>query len=296
MVTNSLERGILSSNDFKKTKVKIYYTLMLAFLVIVSLSTLFPLVWLFLGTFKSSAEMFKVPPAILPEQWSWQNYSLAWTKLRFQLYALNTMYILFGTLITSVLFSSLAGYSLAKLRPVGGKKLLYLFLIALMVPPQVYLIPLYLNLKELPIFHISLLNSYWALWLMGGANAFAILVFKSFFAGIPNEMLEAARVEGAKEMRIFTKIVAPLSTPVIAVISIFTMNGVWQDFLWPYIILSDEQKQPIMVALWRMGKAFNLQFNVYLSGMVIALILPIVLFLVFQKYILQGLSLSGIKG
>jgi multiple sugar transport system permease protein len=166
-----------------------------------------------------------------------------------------------------------------------------------MVPPVAYLIPQFVNINDLPFIHVSLFNSWAGVWLPEAANAFNILILKSFFDGIPSDLTEAARLDGASAWHMFTRIIVPLSRPVLAVVAIFTIIASWKDFLWPLLVLSDTQVQSLMVALFHQSQPnAGLPFNYLIAGLALASIPPIVLFLIFQKQIIRGINLTGLKG
>jgi len=165
-----------------------------------------------------------------------------------------------------------------------------------MVPPVVYLIPQFVNISSLPLLHVSLFNSWAGVWLPEAANAFNILVLKSFFDGISNELTEAARLDGANSWQVFIRIIIPLSRPALAVVTIFTVIASWKDFLWPLVVLADDHLQPLIVSLYHQsGTSANLPFTYLVAGLVLASIPPILLFLLFQRQIIRGISLTGLK-
>ncbi|MFD2117987.1 carbohydrate ABC transporter permease [Paenibacillus yanchengensis] len=299
--TGSIDRTIITDMDFKKKRVKVgYYTLFL-FMILVVATTIYPIIWLVLGSFKSLTEFYSFPPTFFPQEWVWKNYSNAWNSFHFSRYILNTMTILAGNLIAAIIPSALCGYSLAKLRPRGQKTMFYVILAAVMIPSQLYMVPLYLNLRELPLLHWNLFDSYWAFWLPSMANPFFIYIFYSFFISIPDDLLEAARIDGAREFPIFIRIVVPICQPVFVVAAIFTMTGTWNEFFWPMLVLTDMDKFPIMTAVNTMLRTTNASgggadYNSIFSGLVIGLVPAVILFFIFQKQILRGYTMSGIKG
>ncbi|HEY7850258.1 MAG TPA: carbohydrate ABC transporter permease, partial [Ktedonobacterales bacterium] len=176
--------------------------------------------------------------------------------------------------------------------------LLFFFLSTLMVPALAYLIPQYLTVVHLSIFGVSLINSWWAVWLPEAANAFNIIVLKSFFDTIPNELCDAARIDGASALQVFLYIIVPLSRPALAVVAMFTIFATWKDFLWPLLVLVDTSKQPISVALYQLGIAASngVPQNVLLAGFIFAMLPPVILFLIFQRQIIRGVNTTGLKG
>jgi multiple sugar transport system permease protein len=169
-------------------------------------------------------------------------------------------------------------------------------LATLMLPAAALLVPAYLTVADLPIFHVSLLNSPWGLWLPGAANAFNIYVLKRFFDHIPDEILEAASMDGASRLQVLLRIVLPLSRPVLAVISIFSIIGMWKDFLWPMLVMQDPDKQTLSVALQRLSNSSQVPPTEMIAAMTLAAVPMIVIFVVFQRHILGGLSAGAVKG
>jgi len=238
------------------------------------------------------------PPTLWPATPDLSNFSTAWTELNSLLYLGNTAILAAGAVVLQLLVSATAAYSLSKLRPIFGSALLFFFLSTLMVPAIAYLVPQYLTVVHLPILGISLANTWWAIWLPEAANAFNIIVLKSFFDSIPNELFEAASIDGATALQIFIRIILPLSRPVLAVVTMFTVFATWKDFLWPLLVITDVDKQPVSVALYQLGIAASngVPEDVLLAGFILAMIPPVILFLIFQRQIIRGINTTGIKG
>ena len=195
--------------------------------------------------------------------------------------------------------SATAAYALSKLRPPGNGFFQFCFFSTLMVPPVAYLIPQFVNISDLPLLHVSLINSWGGVWLPEAANAFNILVLKSFFDTIPGELTDAARLDGANAWQLFTRVILPLSRPVMAVITIFTVVASWKDFLLPLLVLGNSPLQPLSVAIYQqsgINSNYPLPFIYLMAGLALACIPPIVLFLLFQRQIMRGITLTGLKG
>jgi multiple sugar transport system permease protein len=198
-----------------------------------------------------------------------------------------------------MLVTTTAAYSLSKLNPAFGKILLFLFFSTIMVPGAMLLIPTYLTVVKVPIIGISLLQTWWAIWLPGAVNGFGIFLMKNFFDAIPVELTDAARIEGANDWQVFTRIVLPLAKPAIAVLTIGTVIGSYQDFFWPYLVLTGNyERAPIMVGLFNFGvaNASGGQFGMAIAASAIAALPPMILFMIFQKQIIRGINLSGLQG
>jgi len=290
------ERTLVSPLELRSPAKRAAYWLVFGALVALTITTLFPIYWMYSGALKDTSELIRMPPTLLPAQARWENYLKAWDNLNYTRYFANTLILAFGALVIQLVVSTSAAFSLSKLKPAGGRLVLFLFLSTLMVPSMAYLIPAYLTVVSLPIVNIPLIDTWWGVWLPGAASAFNIFVLKSFFDEIPQDLIDAANIDGAGAARILAQIMIPLSRPVLAVVSIFTLIGAWKDFFWPFLVLSKVELQPIMVALWRLSARMQEPLNLIIAGLAIASTPPIILFLIFQKQIIRGITLTGLKG
>src|SRR5690349_5119731 len=294
---NASERTLVSPLSLRRPTGRVIYWLVFAALLLSTLVTLGPLYWMFSGALKSSTEIVQTPPTFWPVHPGWENYINAWNVLNLPLYFINTLLLAVGAVLLQFLVSATAAYALSKLHPAGKNIIQFSFFCTLMVPPVVYLIPQFVNVSSLPLIHVSLINNWTGVWLPEAANAFNILVLKSFFDSIPNELTEAAQLDGANVWQLFTRIILPLSRPALAVVTIFTVIASWKDFLWPLLVLADDHLQPVIVALYHQsGTNSNLPFTYLIAGLVLASIPPIILFLFFQRQIIRGINLTGLKG
>ncbi len=290
------ERTLISPLELRRPGGRAAYWLVFALLLLLTLTTVFPLYWMFSGALKSTPEMFRMPPTLVPQDPQWGNYPLAWSRLRYGLYFRNTVILAAVGWFLQLFVSATAAYSLSKLRPAFGNVLLFLFLSTLMVPREAYLIPQYLTVVRMPILNIQLIDSWWAVWLPGAVSAFNIFVLKAFFDGIPTDLTDAARIDGANAWQMFTRIVLPLSKPALAVVSIFAVIGAWKDFFWPFLVLTNADLQPIMVALFRLTNRAQEPLNLIVAALAIASLPPLVIFFLFQRQIIRGITLTGLKG
>jgi multiple sugar transport system permease protein len=295
--TETAERTLVSPLALKRPGGRFLYWLVFALLLVSTLTTIGPLYWMFSGGLKSSIEIFQTPPTFWPLHPIWDNYVQAWNILQLPVYFVNTLILAAGAVILQLLVSATAAYALAKLRVVGKNIIQFAFFATLMVPPIVYLIPQFVNINDLPLIHVSLFNNWAGVWLPEAASAFNILLLKSFFDGIPAELTDAARLDGANAWQMFTRVILPLSRPVLAVVTIFTIIASWKDFLWPLLVLADSNLQPLTVGLYHLnGVNSNLPFNYLIAGLALASIPPILVFLILQRQIIRGINLTGLKG
>ncbi|MGW0760051.1 carbohydrate ABC transporter permease [Streptomyces sp. NPDC002814] len=266
-----------------------YWTVFTAIVLLFALAFLFPVYWMVTGAMKSPDEVAKTPPTIVPKAWHLSGYTDAWDLMQLPTHLWNTVVQAAGAWLFQLVLCTAAAYALSRLRPVFGKVILGGILATLMVPAQALVVPKYLTVADL-----GLLNDPLAIWLPAVANAFNLYLLKRFFDQIPRDVLEAAEIDGAGRLRILWSIVLPMSRPVLGVVSIFALVAVWQDFLWPLMVFSDTEKQPISVALVQLSQ--NIQLTVLIAAMVIASIPMVAMFLVFQRHIIAGISAGSTKG
>ncbi|WP_030856024.1 carbohydrate ABC transporter permease [Streptomyces sp. NRRL S-37] len=267
----------------------VYWTVFTGVVVLFALAFLFPVYWMASGAMKSPDEVARTPPTLVPESWSTSGYTDAWELMELPTHLWNTVVQAAGAWLFQLVFCTAAAYALSRLRPAFGTLILGGILATLMVPAQALVVPKYLTVADL-----GLLNDPLAIWLPAVANAFNLYLLKRFFDQLPRDVLEAAEMDGAGKLRTLWSVVLPMSRPVLGVVSIFALVAVWQDFLWPLMVFSDTDKQPISVALVQLSQ--NIQLTVLIAAMVIASIPMVALFLVFQRHIIAGISAGSTKG
>jgi multiple sugar transport system permease protein len=272
----------------------LYWVLFWSLILLFALVFLFPLYWMVSGGMKSAHEIIQTPPTLVPHQVELGNYATAWKDLDLGRLIFNTAYYAFGALAFQLVFDVAAAYSFSKLRPVFGNVVLFAMLATLMIPTTVIILPTYLTANSLPFVHWSLLNTPWAIWLPSVTSAFNIFLLKRFFDSIPTELLAAAAVDGAGPIRTLWSIVLPMSRPILGVVSIFAVVGVWKDFLWPLLVLTDTSMQTVNVGLHQLS--VGISQNILIAALAIASVPTIVFFLIFQRNIMAGLTAGGMKG
>jgi multiple sugar transport system permease protein len=298
-VEESSERTLVSPQMLKRPAGRVIYWTVFALLLVLTLVTFGPLYWMFTSALKTSIEIFQSPPTFWPLHAAWNNYATAWNVLQYPLYFGNTLILAAGAVVLQLLVSATAAFALSKLRPAGKGIIQFVFFSTLMVPPVVYLIPQFVNISSLPLIHLSLINNWAGVWLPEAASALNILILKSFFDTIPTELTDAARLDGANGWQVFSRIMLPLSRPALAVVTIFTVVASWKDFLWPLLVLFNPERQPLSVAIFHeagINSTYPVPFNYLMAGLVLASIPPILLFLLFQRQIIRGVNLTGLKG
>ncbi|MFT4306097.1 MAG: carbohydrate ABC transporter permease [Microbacterium sp.] len=292
-----IPRGIFSSGDMRKPSLRFAkFALITCAIVGLLIAGLGPLLWLAKSAISSTTDIYGAPLSLWPLSGAqWSNLWVAWTKIDIGGYALNTVLIALGDVVASLIVTTTAAYVLAILRPRYGKVLNGAIMATLFIPAVISLVPLYLTVVRVPILNISLIDSWWAVWLPGAANAFYILIVKQYFESIPRELFEAARSDGCGVFRMLWSIVLPLSKPILGVLVLLAFMGSWKEFLWPLLVLPTPSRQPLSVALARISETSDQ--SLVIAGMFIATFIPVLVFLLFQKQFLRGAGAAGaIKG
>lgn len=290
------DRGILSVSDTRRRSVRVTarltHTVLLVSLILVGLG---PILWLAKSAITPTQDTLREPLALWPNGVDWSNLAEAWTRTDIDKFFLNTVIVAVGVWVVQVVVATTAGYALSVLRPRYGKIVSGRVLATLFVPSIVLLVPLYLTIVQPPLLGQSLINTFWAVWLPAGANAFNVLLVTRFFDSLPREVFEAARMDGAGPYRLFWSIVLPMSKPIIGVVSVFAVIGAWKDFLWPMLVLKNPDLQPLSVRLPQLQQFIEL--DVFLAALAISTVIPIVLFIIFQRLFLNGAGMGGaVKG
>jgi multiple sugar transport system permease protein len=290
-------RTLISATELSRGRGRVAYFAVLTLVMLLFLAVfVFPLYWMITSAVKEPAEYALNPPTLFPKTFEPENYAIAWDRMRIAKFFANTAFYAFGGWLLVLTFDVAVAYALSKLRPIFGKVVLGLMLASLMLPATALLIPAYLTVIDVPIIGVNLLNTPWALWLPAVANAFNIYVLKRFFDQIPNDLLDSAALDGAGRLRTLWNVVLPLSRPVLGVVSIFTIIAIWKDFLWPLLVLPDPEKQTLSVALSRLANTSQVPPTEFMAGLVIASVPMLVIFLIFQRSIISGLSAGSMKG
>lgn len=289
------ESGVLNSMDMKNRKNKVIYWGIFVILFLVALVCILPPLWIMISSFKSTKELLQIPPKLFPEKWDFNKFKELWNSLEFGKYYINTIIIAIGSIVFSIVCNGLAGYVLACLKPKAASLYTTVILWTMLLPNTLSIVAIFRNIVDFPILGLNLTNTYWPMWFLCGANAFQILLYKNYFEDISGALVEAARLDGCNRIKIFTKIILPLSKSIVAVDAIFTLNGVWGDFLIPYITLSDRKKKTVMLAIYSMSGGTTYSIDQQLVGIVFAILPPIIIFFFLQKYIMGGVNIGGVK-
>lgn len=264
-------------------------------LIFICVIFLFPLAWAIVCSVKPEAEILSYPPKWIPETFTLSNYTTVLEKYTYLAWAQNSLITAVAGTLMILAFSSLAAYALGRFE-FKGKKVIYGIIIAmLLIPIQAYMIPLYLMCAKL-----GLLNNYAAIIFPSAANVTSIFILTSFFKGLPKELEEAARIDGCGEFRIFAQIMLPLSKPALSTVTILTFIANWNSFLWPMIAMRDDNLKTLPVGIAQFMGSVNsnaqFQYGTALAGCCMAVIPTMIVFLVLQRYFVEGIASSGIKG
>jgi ABC-type glycerol-3-phosphate transport system permease component len=267
-------------------------TLITVFLTLFAVLMIYPFLWLVFGSFKTNVDIVTQPIQLLPREWTTDGISMVWNTSGLPRAYANSLFIsalvVFSTLVTS----SLGGYTFARLQFPGRDLIFYFILATTMVPFVTLLIPLYLVMLDL-----KLLNSYAGIWIPAAVSSFGIFLCRQFIVGIPNDLYDAAKVDGAGDFRIYYEIILPLIRPALSALAIFSFLGAFNMYLWPLVALNDQDLYTLPLILVQISTSMGVSnYQAIMAGSLLASIPTIVVYLIFQKNFVKGIALSGIKG
>ena len=256
-----------------------------------ALLTLIPLLWMVSASFMPTGEANSFPPRFLPSAPTWEHYTTLFTHLSVLRNFRNSALVAVSATLLSILINALAGYAFAKLRFGGRERIFGILLTALVIPAQVGMLPLFLLLKTM-----GLVNTLVGAVIPFLASVFGIFLVRQYAMGIPDELLDAARVDGAGEWHIFRTIVLPVLRPILVTFATFTFLSAWNDFLWPLIVLSDDAKYTLPVALASLSGEHVQDTELMMAGSVVTVLPVIIVFLFLQRYYIRGVMMGSVKG
>jgi multiple sugar transport system permease protein len=250
-----------------------------------------PFVWMILSSFKTTREIRQAPSRWIPDEPTLQNYRDLWDRMDFPRYFFNSTFVAIAVTAGNLLFCSMLGYALAKLEFPGKRALLAVVLATMMVPGVVTLVPLFVLVSN-----FNLTNTYPGLILPTVAGAFGVFLMRQFMLGIPDDLLDAARVDGAGEYRIFFRVVLPLCGPALATLGVLTFLTSWNNFLWPLVVASSEDMYtlPVALALFSIGQEES-NVALQMAGAAVVVLPVVILFFAAQRYVVQGVATTGLK-
>ena len=260
-------------------------------LIAVALFTLIPFVWMVSSSLKLDREVFAYPMKWIPETFRWENYLLIWQKVPMLTYFKNTAFIAIVVTLLQTLTSSFAAYAFAKLNFKGRDVLFLAYIATIAVPWQAYMLPQFIMMRSMGLY-----DTLWAMVVLQAFSAFGVYLMRQFYQGVPTELCEAARIDGLSEYGIWARIMLPLSKAAIATLVIFTFVGTWNDYMGPMIYLTRDFNKTIQVGLRRFIQENSSDYHLIMAASLVSLLPVSVVFLCLQKYFIEGIATSGLKG
>lgn len=274
-----------------KNKVKFRHLIIYIILLLGLVITLLPFVWMILTSFKTQSEAIKIPPVIFPKVWNLQNYSAVFEMIPFAKMYFNTAITALVTIVGQLLICSLAAYAFARIHFPGRDIIFVCLLAVLMVPSSFFILPQYLLIQK-----VGLLNTLPALFIPYLFSAFGTFLLRQFFMALPDELEDAARLDGCNHLQSYAKIMLPLIRSGLVALGILTLRFAWNDLMWPLIVNTSTDKMTLSAGLAFMQGQYITNYPVMMAGAVLAVLPLLILFVIFQKQFVEGIALSGIKG
>ena len=253
--------------------------------------TIFPLAWMVMASVMPAGEASAYPMSWVPSALSLEHYRALFSRLEVVRYIMNSALIAGAVTLISLVVNSMAGYAFAKLSFPGRERVFRGLVATLVVPGQVTMLPLFMLLK-----YLGLINSYWGVIVPGMASVFGIFLFRQYALSIPDSLLDAARIDGAGEWRIYRSIVLPLCKPILLTLAVFTFMGTWNDFMWPLVVLTDSRLHTLPVALANLSGEHVQDTELMMAGALLTVLPVIVLYALLQRYYIEGIMVGSIKG
>ncbi|MFC5470244.1 carbohydrate ABC transporter permease [Cohnella suwonensis] len=252
---------------------------------------LHPFLWIIVSTFKYEKELIRFPPAFFGDEYTFSQYAEVWNRIPLLDFFKNTVIFAGGVMVCSVFFDSMAGYAFARIRFKGSKWLFTLVLITMMVPFQVLMIPLFVE-----VFKLGILDTYWGLILPRAASAFGIFMMRSFFVSLPKDLEESGRVDGVNEFRIYWSIMLPLCRSAMISLGIFLLMNNWNDLIYPLMLTSSTDMRTLSAGLAMFVGQRTIEYGATLAAAAISLAPLVLVYIAAQRYFVQGVATSGLKG
>ena len=260
-------------------------------LTVGGITMLFPFLWMISTSLKEPGAVFTFPPEWIPRPIIWRNYADAWHAVPFGRFYINTIFVsvtrTFGVLLTS----SLAAYAFSRLAFPGRDKIFFLYLATMMVPGAVTMIPNFILMR-----HIGWVDTYQALIIPGIFTAWGTFMLRQFFMTLPTDLEDAARIDGCSKMGIYRHVILPLAKPALATLGIFTFIGVWNDFMWPLIMINTMEKKTLPIGLASFQGLYTTDWTLLMAASIIVMVPTLIVFIVGQRFFVEGIKLSGVKG
>jgi multiple sugar transport system permease protein len=279
-------------NAKKAAPLKIIGSIILhAALITLSIVALLPFFWMISSSLKLDNEVFRYPMRWLPTVYHWENYRVIWTRVTLGTYFRNTAIVAVTVTFMQLLTSSFAAYAFAKMRFRGRDTLFLAYVATIAVPWQVYMVPQFIMMRKAGLY-----DTLWALIVLQSFSAFGVFLMRQFYLGIPNDLNEAARIDGLSEYGIWARIILPLAAPAVATLCIFTFVTTWNDYMGPLIYLTKDENKTIQVGLRRFIQQYTSDYHLIMAASLVSLIPVGAVFLFLQRYFIEGIATTGIKG
>lgn len=286
-----MKEGVSAMAGRSKGLKFVLMTCVYALLIITVLFMLVPYVWMLSSSLKLNKDVFTFPMQWIPQAPRWQNYADIWTRIPLGKFIFNTAKLSIIVTLLQLFTSSFAAYAFSKLRFKGRNALFLGYIATIAIPWQAYMVPQFILMRSL-----GLNNTHLAIILLQAFSAFGVFLMRQFYQGIPDELCEAARIDGLSEYGIWARIMLPLSKPALSTLLIFTFVSTWNDFLGPMIYLTKTELKTIQIGLRMFISQYSAEYGLIMAASVISIIPVLVVFLTLQKYFVQGIASSGIKG
>lgn len=275
----------------KTVRNRIFKALMIVFLLLFTVLALLPFLWMLSSSLKLDKDVFRYPIEWIPSVRHWENFVQIWQRVPLLTYFKNTTLLSVGVTFMQLLTSSFAAYAFAKLHFRGRDLLFLCYIGTIAIPWQMYMLPQFIMMR-----YMGLYDTLWALFVLQSFSAFGVFLMRQFFLSIPSELCEAARIDGLNEYGIWARIMLPLSKPAIATLTIFTFVSTWNDFMGPLIYLRSDAAKTIQVGLRRFIQEYTSDYHLIMAASLCSLVPVAIVFLFMQRYFIEGISTTGIKG
>ncbi len=292
MNSSSIQPLVRAEDAFTpRYKIRIGRVIVYAVLIILALLMLLPFAWMISASLKLDKDVFRFPIEWIPAVPQWDNYSTIWTRIPFLTFFMNTFKLTVIITLLQLVTSSFAAYAFAKLKFPGRDWLFLAYIGSIAIPWQVYMVPQFIMMRR-----FGLVDTHLSLILLQAFSAFGVFLLRQFFVSIPDEILDAARIDGMSEYGIFYRIMLPLSKPALATLTIFTSVAVWNDFMGPLIYLNSMSLKTIQLGLRMFIQQYSADYALIMAAALVSLIPVVVLFLLLQRFFIEGIASTGVKG
>ena len=285
------DRGLAERRSPRARKARTVDVIIYAVLVVLVAALLVPFLWMLSSSLKENNQVFTVPIQWIPEEFVWSNYADIWTRIPMMGYLQNSLYLSVIITFLQVLTGSLAAYGFSKIRFPGRDALFLGYIATIAVPWQAYMVPQYIMMQ-----HLGLTNSFNSLILLQAFGAFGVFLMRQYYMTIPDELCEAARIDGLSEYGIWARVILPLSKPALASLALLTFVNTWNDYMGPFIYLTSNRLWTVQLGLRSFVGQFDAEFAMIMTGSVISVVPILIIFLIGQRYFIQGIATSGMKG